>query len=471
MKKKTILYDNDKLNIPSKSKNRFWKHLGIYALSFLVLTIIGLAFFWQYMKSYELSRPENVMNEYVTTINDEKVRALMVDNEKISTSEFEDKEAILQQYYFAYLKNEPYKFRKMPGEYTDTNPVYLLHSSDTDLCKVVLTSKGDNTAGYGFNLWQIQSFEILDSILAPESRTLSITVPLNTDIYLNSIKVEDKYIVDSNVPYEGFTEIIHPFDIHPTGKRYEIPNIYLKETVQAQDTNGKIVTLKQEQNEYSYSLVISKATSYSITAPLDTKTYVNGHLLTSEYLQSNTTIYPILEDLQAYMQMPILNTYTIENLYFEPVIESYTEEGAALSKEANNNAIIFRYPASEVLKTKHEVSVMEFAKTYINFTTNATGDVFGYFSVLRTHLIENNVLYERLKSAMPSLWWVKGSSLIYKYLTVSDFAPISETCFTCKMSFGVTNKTYYETRELEDSFDLVYILYNGKWRVADMLSD
>lgn len=469
MEKKAVIYNRK----TKKQKKKFIKGLAIYSACFIVVILIGLALFWQYMKSYELSRPENFMNEFVKTVDDNTIRAMMTENEKIEASEFEDINTIYDQLFFSNLKNEEYKYRKMPGQYTDTSPVYIIYTDSADLCKVVLTSKGDNTAKFGFNLWQADTFSVLDSVLNPEQKTLSITVPKLADVYINDIEVSDSYVTDSSVAYSGYEDVIQPFDERPTGKRYEIPGIYLEADILVKDYKGITLELNRAGNEYVYPLVIKETLSYNITAPKEAKVYINGILLTEEYIENSEVYYTGFDNLVTYTQMPPLNRYLVENLYSEPNIECYGEDGLTLEKiEASDKKnIIYHYSESEKLKADYEQYALGFAKVYINFTTNATGDIWGYFPTLNAYLIQDSVLQTRLKSAIPSLYWVMGSTLEYNYLYVTDFRPISETCFTCQMSFSATQKTYYETKTLEDSFELVFMLYNNKWRVADMLSE
>ena len=469
MEKKAVIYNRK----TKKQKKKFIKGLAIYSACFIVVILIGLALFWQYMKSYELSRPENFMNEFVKTVDDNTIRTKMTENEKIEASEFEDINTIYDQLFFSNLKNEEYKYRKMPGQYTDTSPVYIIYTDSADLCKVVLTSKGDNTAKFGFNLWQADTFTVLDSVLNPEQKTLSITVPKLADVYVNDIEVSDSYVTDSSVAYSGYDDVIQPFDERPTGKRYEIPGIYLEADILVKDHKGITLELNRAGNEYVYPLVIKETLSYNITAPKEAKVYINGILLTEEYIENSEVYYTGFDNLVTYTQMPPLNRYLVENLYSEPNIECYGEDGLTLEKiEASDKKnIIYHYSESEKLKADYEQYALGFAKVYINFTTNATGDIWGYFPTLNAYLIQDSVLQTRLKSAIPSLYWVMGSTLEYNYLNVTDFRPISETCFTCQMSFSATQKTYYETKTLEDSFELVFMLYNNKWRVADMLSE
>ena len=51
----------------------FAKGMLIYALVFLLITAVGLAFFWDYMKAYEASRPKTAVNAYMAHLTEEHI--------------------------------------------------------------------------------------------------------------------------------------------------------------------------------------------------------------------------------------------------------------------------------------------------------------------------------------------------------------------------------------------------------------
>ena len=46
------------------------KTIAIYAAIFLVIAIVGLIIFWNYMDAYEKSQPKNVIDSYIFNLDE-----------------------------------------------------------------------------------------------------------------------------------------------------------------------------------------------------------------------------------------------------------------------------------------------------------------------------------------------------------------------------------------------------------------
>ena len=51
----------------------FWKVLIIFAEVFLIATVIGLLFFWDFIEAYEASRPQNAIVAFMNELTPEKI--------------------------------------------------------------------------------------------------------------------------------------------------------------------------------------------------------------------------------------------------------------------------------------------------------------------------------------------------------------------------------------------------------------
>lgn len=465
----------DMKDIKKKHNRLFWRSLLIYSGSFMVLLLIGLFLFWQYMRSYEQSRPENVMDEYIKTVDDEYMKQLFISTSKISATEFEDGDSLMAKYYFSYLEGKEYTYRKLSGEYTNEVPTYVIRTGTTDIAKVVLTSKGENTAGYDFNLWEQPTVEIVDEILDVESKVISVTVPSDASVSINGLPVPETYITDDSVEYSGMENTDQIFDVRPVGKTYTIENIYEDISVSALSWNNEELHLKKEDDHYSVPLMIEETYSYAITAPAGAKVSVNDIELSDEYITDTDAVYPSLLGLSQFMTMPALCRYEIKGLYNAPTVEAVDENGNSLLCDISGNDVTVHNQYSAQLAAEHTELVNGFTRTYVSFSINEHGTMasswedFGY---LQQYLLKGTDLYERLHSAIASLYWVDYTSVEYHYVTADSFVSITDSCFTCVMSYSFTRTIdsykLHEVRTLEGSFDLVYILYNGQWLVANM---
>jgi hypothetical protein len=466
---------NDKKDKKKKNGRLFWRSLLIYSGSFMILLLMGLFLFWQYMRSYELSRPENVMNEFINTVDDEYMKQLFTSTSGISSTEFENKENLMEKYYFSYLDGNEYTYRKLSGEYTNEAPTYVIRTGTTDIAKVVLTSKGDNSAGYGFNLWEQPDVKIVDEILEVASKTITVTVPSDASVSINGVTVPDEYITDDAVAYSGIEDTDQVFDARPVGKTYTVGDLYESISVSAFSADNEELYLKKEDYSYSVPLVIEKTYSYSITAPTEAKVSVNGILLTGEYMTDTDSVYTSLAGLSQYMTMPALCRYEIKGLYHMPTFEAFDETGNSLLCDISGGDVTVHNQYSAQLAADHTERVNAFTRTYVSFSINEHGTMINSwtdFGYLKQYLIQGSELYERLRSAISSLYWVDYTTVEYNYVTADSFVPITDSCFTCVMSYSfartIDSYKLHETRTLEGSFNLVYILYNGQWLVANM---
>ncbi|MFA7674382.1 MAG: hypothetical protein WCY62_11080, partial [Clostridia bacterium] len=330
-------------------------------------------------------------------------------------------------------------------------------------------------AGYGFNLWEQPDAKIVDEILDVVSKTITVTVPSDASVSINGQPVPDKYITDDAVKYSGMENTDQIFDARPVGKTYTVGNLYEDISVSAFLGNNEELHLKKEDDDYSVPLVIEETYSYTITAPSGAEVSVNGILLTDEYITDTDAAYPSLVGLSQFMTMPALCRYEIKGLYHIPTVKAVDENGNSLLCDISGDDVTVHNQYSAQLAVEHTERVNAFTRTYVSFSINEHGTMsnswtdFGY---LKQYLIQETDLYERLRSAINSLYWVDYTTVEYHYVTADSFVPITDSCFTCVMSYSFTRTIdsykLHEVRTLEGSFDLVYILYNGQWLVANM---
>ena len=113
-------------------RHRFALGLFIYVIIMLLLIFAGLFVFWQYIASYEFSRVEGVMDDYMAEELDE---ALDREIERFSASnatELESAETIAAALRSAVDEGE-LTYRKTAGEYSPDAPVYSLRLDKREL--------------------------------------------------------------------------------------------------------------------------------------------------------------------------------------------------------------------------------------------------------------------------------------------------------------------------------------------------
>ena len=455
-------------HVPKRKRklSKYSRFLLIYAAVFLVFIAVGLVFFWKYIAAYEISRPENAMDDIVLSLDSASATDTL--KTAFSVSEFENKDKVFEEISGAYLKGQDYTFRKMPGEYTDDTPTYIFMSGTTDLFKIDLAPKSGETAGFGFQLWEVSAVSLLEG----NTRTVTIEAPPDTAVNVNGIAVADSYITDDHVEYEDLTDQEKRFNADSDAYRvlYTIDGVYDEATVTVTDTQGTELTAENADG----SNFVYDATRYSakVTGPSDAVITINGVELSNA--DAADTLFPaeLFSGLERYASaVPDLVTYQVEGLFTEPQIAAKDASGKELtSNESADGGIAVGFSKSDELKQSQTQLVTDFIKAYVSFSTNEGENATSNFSRLSKYLLTNTETYKRTKNAIEGMSWVTGGTIEYRELTVADFLSCGENCFVCRASLEITVTADGNVRNTESVYTLVFVRSGGKWLVGNMLA-
>lgn len=447
-----------------KGLSKFVRFLLIYAAVFLVLIAIGLTFFWRYIAAFEISRPEHTMDELVLTLeNGEAANTL---NDYFTVSEFEDKDTVFNEISGVYLEGQDFTYRKMPGEYTDSAPVYILRAGTNDVLKVNLAPKGENTAGYGFQLWDISAVKLFDKI----TRTLSIEVPPDAAVSVNGRALSEDYITDNHVEYENLSE--YESDLSESIYRvlYTVEGIYDEAEVSVVDKNGE--EMKNESDDDSEFIYDSARYSVKLVASPDDVVSLNGRELSEEDAVGTLFSSDLLKGLEKYADsVPNQVIYEVEGLLMEPEIAAKDASGQELtSRKGVDGMDIYGMPVDEELKEANTQLVTDFIKTYVSFSSNEGGNASGTFYRLAKYLLPNTETYKRTKDVTEGMMWVVGGKIEYRELKVDDFVACGKNCFICRVSLGITITAGGNERNVDSIYTLVFVRSGNSWLVGNMVA-
>lgn len=442
--------------------SRFSRFLLIYAAVFLVIIAIGLTFFWKYIAAYEISRPENAMNDLTLLMSDNNGTENL--EKYFEVSEFEDKDAVIDKIYSTHLQGQTYTYRKMPGEYSDDSPVYILRSGTTDLFKVNLQQNGDNAAGYGFQLWEVSAI----ALLKDNAKTITIEAPQSAAVSINGKVVSKDYITEDQVEYENLSKFENDLKDSVYRVLYSIDGIYDEVSVSAVDEQGSELTAETaEGNKFVYG---SNRLSVKVTAPADAVISINGIELIEEDITGALVPPELLKGLEKYSNSaPAFVIYEVEGLLKTPEIVAKDASGQELeSIEGLDGAVIFGLPDNENLIKEHTQLVTDFIKTYVSFSTNEGDNASGNFSRLSKRLLPNTETYKRIKNSIEGMSWVTDGAIEYRKLAIDDIIPCGNDCFVCRVSLGITVTVDGNVRNTDSIYTLVFVRSGGVWLVGNM---
>ncbi|MBE7016903.1 MAG: hypothetical protein E7420_01910 [Ruminococcaceae bacterium] len=456
----------------SSRRGRFWKGLGIYAAVLALIIAAGLVVFWNFIKAYELSRPDTAISSIVES-KDESYWLELVASTPLHFSEFEDSQLLTEKYLLSKIRGQDISFRKHSSVYTDDAPAYIVYAGDSPFCRAKLVPEEKSSVGFGFTSWTLGDFQPLESFALPSSRTIELTVKEDSEIILNGKTVSPAYELPDDDIYVSV---------------YRIENIYEDYTLDVIDPEGAAETpVSVSGDSYLYPIPEKLSFAFTIDVPDGATVSVGDTALTSDLLVSEGNPYPVWNDIQEVTELesignelasqlseqlrnqPRFSRYSCSVLYYElPTVTAVSSDGTPLSAiSPDDGRYLFTLPSNE----EDEAVVQraeEFIRSYINFSTNENGNAYGNLYKLLPNILVDTRLYNRMTASADGMYWVSGRTITYNSLEVSDVSVYGDILATCRVSFSVNNTTKYGTSLMENVYDLALVNTNGSWYVVSM---
>ena len=85
-------------------------------------------------------------------------------------------------------------------------------------------------------------------------------------------------------------------------------------------------------------------------------------------------------------------------------------------------------------------------------------------------MLRGSELYRRTQASIEGIIWVSGTTVEYNSLEIDNFRPYGDNYFSCQARYNITNRTYYEAREVEGDYEILFVLSGGKWLAVKMVA-
>lgn len=218
------------------------KAIAIYAAIFLVIAIIGLVIFWNYMDAYEKSQPKNVIDSYLFNLNEEHIQNHCSDLLQSVNHDVQSDEDCLEIIADAVRDGITYA-RKM-SECTDNKQVYMLMCGNDTIGSVTLTTQGKGA--FGFANWKVSEESFDFSYLLKDAVTLK--VPQHYKVYVDGHLVSHRCIVNQDTPIEVLKDFYADYDTLPYIVTYEIGPYLGDVEITLTDAEDNAVTPEQAED-------------------------------------------------------------------------------------------------------------------------------------------------------------------------------------------------------------------------------
>lgn len=220
----------------AKTKKRpFLKGMRLYAVIFLHLTIAGLIIFWNFIDSYEQSRPKNTMDSYLAALTParmvEKTDSLaLVDLQLQSKAECTE---VIQDSLTGKIS-----YARKSSVCTDTSQTYVLRCGSQVIGEVEIRAGEPDL--FGFTVWSLAEERFDFSHLLCEEQT--ITVPSNYHVFANDEILAESYISEQNIHYPSLEEFYQDYSTLPTMVTYSVGPVLGELELEVMDTAGRFIT-------------------------------------------------------------------------------------------------------------------------------------------------------------------------------------------------------------------------------------
>jgi len=200
----------------SSYSNRLLKTVAIYAAIFLVIAIVGLIIFWNYMAAYEKSQPENALHAYLYNLDAKRILSNSDDLVE-SVNPDVQREAECRQIISDTIR-DGVDYKLLMSESNDSKKVYTLKSGDNAIGKVALTSQGKGS--FGLPIWQVTEEAYDFSFLLNEGET--VDVPQHYKVYANGKLLSTQSLVQQDTPIEVLKDFYADYDTLPYMVTYKV---------------------------------------------------------------------------------------------------------------------------------------------------------------------------------------------------------------------------------------------------------
>lgn len=231
----------------NKKLGRFAKFIIIYSCTAFVVMIAVWGLLYAFLGDYEEGRPSVAMDKIISDFNAENVDKVL-SSAKLTTNEFETID-LVTEFLKSRLTGQETSYKKSNGEYSEATPVYIVYAGDAPLARVELTDAGKNF--FKFTKWQLGSISTYDISPKTPSKTVTVTVPSGSEVSLNGISVDTKYIKNDNITFDPCKNVAE-FVTAPTLTEYEVTGLLCEPDITV-EYNNMPLSLSGENGVYTCS--------------------------------------------------------------------------------------------------------------------------------------------------------------------------------------------------------------------------
>ena len=435
--------------------------LSVFALLALGGICAGAVYLWGYLESYEISRPEHIIDH----INENTDYDFWLNSAESALAKrlthFETDASAALRPHLHHILDVRYSIRQRPEESTDDLFVYTVRAGAADIG--IIRFKPMERVGHGFYIWGVDSMEIMDSFLDPLSRSITITASQNAQVVVNGLIVPEELRIECDFAH---------------GKTYQINNLFGEVTVKVIEFDGQIPeALFMQHDEYYFPITIPFDVSYNFIVPYGARVYADGERISTDNITDSIVSSTIFRWIVNQSQVPeiAINRYEFgfNYLYVEPVITVTDAWGTELkSFTSDDGEIIYQEEYSETLKAEHEETAKNFMQAYVRFSSNVGGEPRTNLATLGNYMQRSSTLYRHLQNAITTRTWTQISQVTFHEIEADKFRQYGDNYFTCEISYSLTHRGAAASgnNEMQMRYKILFERSGNRWLVVNVIA-
>jgi len=428
-----------------KKKNLFLRSLLIYCVILIIIIGAGLFVLNRFLISYEASRPDNTVEEFMASRDHEFwLNGLqeLIDN---GFNEFSLSDASLSDY--GIDEDAKISWRSNAGD-SKTEQRYDVRLGSSKICTLLLRSSND--VGFGMKSWVVSDWEFT----MPGGADIRLSVPTGCTAEINGVVVGEEYFTESG---SISLSLEHSFDIPPAAEIYEINDMMGPAEIKAFDADGnelEAVSVSPAHVEF----LPEPSCGFSFLALEDSQVYVNGEEITGQYCS------PL--DLGLEKESSILH-YECDSLYGEPDIRVVHDDKLVTAITLPVGYCYIPDAREDIDDTLADF-LEGFIYAYVDFSANKDHNADGNFAVLANYLLSGTELYTLTANTIDNIVWATTSNLEYNSISYFDLIPLGDDRYICSIAYDISYTLGVNELDVKDGNLILIEKHDGKYRVVAM---
>ena len=175
----------------------------------------------------------------------------------------------------------------------------------------------------------------------------------------------------------------------------------------------------------------------STTAPSHYPVYVNGNLLTEEYVTESSIEFAELEEFYGDYELPTMSIYVAGPCLGEINLTVTDPNGNEVVIDEQTDMNVFINNCTEEEVKALDTFTEAYIRSYVKFTSSVDGSNYENYANLTTYMVPNGKLAERMFDAIDGLYYAQSYADKIVSITINHRVNIGDGRYMCDVTYVV----------------------------------